>query len=350
MSRKINRRDFIKKSSTAICGVGLAASSETVLAKQPKGKSKIVEITHPGVVSGNRKIDKAIVKKMLQKGMRAFTKSKRPWSQFIKPGDRVGLKINTLGRPLLFTHHELIQAVIDELKDLGVKENNIIVWDRFEPHMLDSKFKINTSTKGVRYYGSENETDNNLRYDLKKPYTSKSDNPERRDKKNGYDSPFSAIFTKDCDKIINMAILKDHVLAGVTLCLKNLAYGITNNNARFHGRKHIGPFIADICDYPEVKKKTVLHIIDGLEACYENGPVPRNPNVLFTPKTLWIGTDPVSLDAVASKVIEAKRKEKGLRSLEEERRPADHIELAAKKGIGISDTNRIKIERINLTG
>ena len=84
-------------------------------------------------------------------------------------------------------------------------------------------------------------------------------------------------------------------------------------------------------------------MIDGLEACYDQGPCPRNPKVIYSQNTLWIGTDPVALDTIGLNVINAKRGKEGLPSLEETRRPADHIELAAKKGLGVNDLTRIKV-------
>lgn len=347
MSKKMNRREFIKKGTSAALGAGLAIKSGLSLDMSALEKSKVVEVMHPEAVSDSRKVDKTIVRDMLQHGMKAFTGSQRPWAQFIKPGDRIGLKINTLGRPLLFTHHELIRAVIEELKDYGVKENNIIVWDRHEAHMRDSKFNFNISGTGVRCYGTETLEKGRDGFDLGIVYKSEYDDPGRREDE-GTISYFSKIFTQECDKIINMAILKDHGYAGVTLCLKNLAFGLCSNNGRFHGPEHIGPFISDFCALPLVKKKVVLHMIDGLEACYEDGPVPRNPEVFFTPKTLWLGTDPVALDAIGFRVIESKRIEKGLPSLKHTGRPTDHIELAAEKGVGINNLNRIKLEKINL--
>jgi uncharacterized protein (DUF362 family) len=281
--------------------------------------------------------------------MQALAGEDRPWPRFIGPKDRIGLKINTLGRPLLYTHHELVLALIEELVDFGVKENNIIVWDRFESHMSACKFKFNTSNDGVRYYGTESESGEKMRYDSSLVYNPRPDAPKRPDPQDGAASRFSEIFTKDCDKIINMAILKDHGLSGVTLCLKNLAYGLTDNNSRFHGSLKIGPFIADICAYDQVKKKVVLHMIDALEGCYDGGPAPRDHGVIFAPKILWLGTDPVSLDTIGLGAIEAKRKEKGLLSLAESGNPADHIGLAAKKGLGIADAKRIDLIKINLT-
>jgi uncharacterized protein (DUF362 family) len=349
VSDRIDRREFLKKSSSAVLGAGVAFRSGLKLGAQDTQTAKVVQVKHSEVVQPGRVLDPEIVRNMLKKGMQNLTGSENPWAQFFSPEDRIGLKINTLGRPILFTHHELIQAVVDELKEFGVRENNIIVWDRFEKHMSDCEFEFNTTREGVRCYGTITTEDLiSDRLDKNVIYSSENDNPEKREE-TGTDSYFSKIFTQECDKIINIPILKDHGLSGVTLSLKNLAYGLCENNARFHGPEHIGPFIADFCALPEVRKKVVLHILDGLEACFERGPRPRNRRFLFTPKTIWLSSDPVALDAVGLKAIQTERKYRAHRTLAEEGRPIDHIELAGKKGLGVSDLDRIKIEKIELS-
>lgn len=347
MGKKMNRREFMIKGSSAVVGAGLAVKSGLAFGRTGNQEVRILEVIRPGAVTEGRKVDVSIVTEMLRKGMTALTGSKTPWAEFLKPSDRVGLKINTLGRPLLYTHHELIRATVEELKAFGVKENNIIVWDRYETHMRDCKFSFNDSDQSCRVYGTDALDESVMRYDPDVVYESDFDNPKQREGGSTV-SRFSSIFTRECDKVINMAILKDHGLSGVTLTLKNLAYGLCDNNGRFHGPQHIGPFISSFCARPEVGKKVVLHMIDGLEACYDQGPAPRNPKVIYAADTLWLGTDPVAMDAVGRKVIDAKRKREGLAPIKESGRPWDHIELAEKKGLGTCDLEKIKVETLKL--
>lgn len=347
MSKKMKRREFMIKSPSIVIGAGLALKSGLSLSTGESSKSKVVEVIHSKAVLDDRKVDTDIVRKMLKEGIKTLTGAEKPWAQFVKPGDRVGLKINTLGRPLLYTHHELIKVVAEELMYFGIKENNIIIWDRWENHMRDCDFVFNTSDKGVRCYGTQTRDKTLSRHDKEKVFKSDFDNFRQREE-GRTESYFSRIFTQECDKVINMAILKDHGSSAVTLCLKNLAYGLCDNNRRFHGPKHIGPFISEFCAIPQVRDKVVLHMIDGLEACYDQGPCPRNPKVIYPQNTLWIGTDPVALDTVGFNVINAKRKEIGILSMEESGRPTDHIKLSAKKGLGISDLKQIEVQRISL--
>jgi uncharacterized protein (DUF362 family) len=343
---KMKRREFMIKGTSAAVGAGLSLRHGKRIHGQNR-RSKVVEVSHSKAVRDKRIVDVKAVKDMLGRGMSRLTGSPNPWEHFLKPTDTVGLKINTLGRPLLYTHHELIQAVVDELLAFGVMENRIIIWDRYESHMLNANFTMNNSGVGVQCYGTVSADRKTIRTDPQVQYKSSFDDPEKREN-DGMVSPFSKIFTRECDKIINMAILKDHGNSGVTLCLKNIAYGVCENNPRFHGPEHIGPFISDLCALPLVKEKVVLHMIDGLEGCFDQGPVPSNPRVIYAPQKLWLGTDPVAMDAVGFEVIDSKRKEGGLSPLSQSGRPIDHIQLAAGKGVGISDLSRIQIDRVNL--
>ena len=177
MKSRMNRRDFIKKGYSTLVGMGIVLESDLKQRATPTKKSRVVEITHPKAVSAGRKVDVSIVKEMLQKGINILTNAEKPWSRFVKPNDRVGLKINTLGRPMLFTHHELIQVVAEELVEFGVEENNIIVWDRHETHMKDSNFTFNTSDRGIRCYGTEALDNTQDRFDKEMTYKSDFDDP-----------------------------------------------------------------------------------------------------------------------------------------------------------------------------
>jgi len=212
---------------------------------------------------------------------------------------------------------------------------------------------LNTSSQGVRCYGSEHPRDKDVnRMDPKVVFQSELDYAQER--QGGTSSRLSTIFTQECDKIINLAILKDHGNAGATLCLKNLAFGICDNNSRFHRPAYISRFIADFCAMQPVRDKVVLHLIDGLEGCFDRGPVPDGPQVLFKPQTLWLGTDPVALDAVGFRVIDEERVRRNLPRLAETpgyyegMRPVDHIELAAKNSLGISDLALIDVKQVRI--
>jgi len=346
MGKKISRREFVGEASRAAVGAGVLLGAGTALGKAAPAKSKVVQVSHAKVVSKDRKVDPAAVKAMLRRGMKALTGSDQPFKQLFRPTDRVGLKINCLGRRRIHTHKELISALADELQAVGIPAKNIVVWDRFEQHMKKCGYELNDSGKGPRVIATEKRGEEGGRHDKEQRYVSERDSAEGR--RGGTASRLSEIFTSDCDKVINVAILKDHGLAGVTLSLKNIAFGICDNNRRFHAREHIGPFIADFCAREDVRKKFVLHIVDGLEGCFDGGPAPASEDQLFQPQTLWLGMDPVALDSLGAEHIEARRKQAGLPSLQADGRAPNHIRLAAEKGLGTDDRKRIDLEKIAL--
>lgn len=347
MSKFINRREFLQKGTGAALGAGLALSPPFTIGRMRPEKSKIIDIMHPDAVAPGRKIDKDVVRSMLRRGMEEFTGTQNPWGKFVDKNDRVGLKVNMLGRPVLYTHHELVNAVTEELIDYGIKENNIIIWDYPERHLVRAGFTINTSDQGVRCYGTLTVGEEVDRLDPEIIYDSTLDDPENREEGRTY-SRMSSIFSRDCDKIINMPILKDHQITGLTLCLKNLAYGIMENVARFHGDRFVDTYIADINALPIVRKKVVLHVVDALEASFRNGPVPKNENDLFAPKRLWFGTDAVAIDTIGYNVVENKRREMGLPSIESIAGSVKHRQFAAAKGIGTDKLDQIKLVKIKL--
>jgi uncharacterized protein (DUF362 family) len=346
MSKKITRREFVETTAKTVVGAGVLLSSGSALAGKPQ-KSKVVEVVSKKAVSKDRKVDEKTVREMVRRGMADLFGQKDVFKQLFKPSDKVGLKINCLGRPRIYTHKELIDAFAAELVDAGVKAENIIVWDRFEGHMIDCGFSMNSKGPGVLYRATESYRGDNNCLDDKAPYVCEKDHEKKRDD-GGTASRLSKIFTQDCNKHINLAILKDHGLAGVTLCLKNIAFGVCDNNSRFHGRENIGPFISDFCAKKGVMERFSLHVIDGLEGCYDQGPCPGSEDFIFTHNTLWFSTDPVALDVLGTAAIEDRRKKMGLRSLEKSGRHPNHIEMSAKHGLGTNNPALIDIKKITL--
>ena len=94
-----------------------------------------------------------------------------------------------------------------------------------------------------------------------------------------------------------------------------------------------------------IRPKWKLTVCDATRAQYNAGPT-RNPEYAWPFGGLIVGTDVVAVDAVAADLLEKQRKAKGLKSLEQEKRPARHIATAAARGLGTADLG--KIERIEV--
>jgi uncharacterized protein (DUF362 family) len=147
------------------------------------------------------------------------------------------------------------------------------------------------------------------------------------------------MMTKATDITINLAVLKDHVAAGVTLALKNIAFGCYDHYKSAH-ESDCEPFISEACQHCAAHAKIPLIVMDATSACFDKGPRAPERGRLWRENAIYVATDPVALDVVCRKVIMAKRKEKGL---SDRTRQARHIEAAGQKGLGIADPARIEL-------
>jgi uncharacterized Fe-S center protein len=162
--------------------------------------------------------------------------------------------------------------------------------------------------------------------------------------------------------------MKDHQAAGVTGCLKNIAYGNFSNVARSHlnEKTNTFSFIGTLAMVEPLRSKTVLHVMDGLRGVWHGGPFSNNPKFRFYPKQMMFGTDPVAMDRQLIDVIDAKRKAEGAVSVLDRSmahvnknpgadpnlcrfvRETGHIEFAGKLGLGEFDAAKIRKKTLNV--
>jgi len=92
------------------------------------------------IETGTDKVDVATVKEMMAAGMRELTGDKDArdaWARFISPADVVGVKVNCSGAPNIMSTPEVVGEIVRNLAGLGVKANNIYLYERF-PDQLES--------------------------------------------------------------------------------------------------------------------------------------------------------------------------------------------------------------------
>jgi len=332
----MDRRDFLKASAAAALGAmaGRFPLPEAGAAGLPS-RSTVVCVKSAKVATESG-FDADVVAKMVERGLLAFTNKTSiaaAWKEFVSPKDVIGLKINSKGR-LIPTHRVFIEAVIKGLVAAGIDENNIIVWDQSWNPMQDAGYTPQVGP-GVKYLASQHGAqpvgyDQNVLYE-----------PSQSGK-----SCIAKILTQKTTALINLPVLKDHNWAGVTLALKNIAFGITSNCSQWHKNTNRGdPMIPEVCALPVVKEKLRLTILDALEACYDGGPDPRNARLLWKPGMIYVATDMVALDTIAAQVIDAKRKENNLFPAT---RFASYIATAAKMKLGTNSKAAIRVEKVTV--
>jgi uncharacterized Fe-S center protein len=165
--------------------------------------------------------------------------------------------------------------------------------------------------------------------------------------------------------------MKDHGAAGVTGCLKNIAYGSFSNVARSHSGAvtNTYSFIGTLASVEPLHSRTVLQVMDGLRGVWHGGPFSPNRKFRFYPKQMMFGTDPVAIDRLLLDVIENQRKSEHALSVWDRSvshvnpeardyetnpnvnhfvREPGHIEYAASLGLGVYDRDKIKVKKIDL--
>ncbi len=306
--------------------------------------------------------DRAVVKQMLAAGMKALTgdaSEADAWRRFISPTDVVGIKVNCSGAPRICSAPEVVGGIAENLVAIGVPAANIYVYERFD-NQLQSVPYMKSLPQGAHLWAAETSRGSILGYDPR-TYLETSFFGEEDTRSN-----LVRLVAEKLTKIINVPNAKEHQAAGVTGCLKNVAYGNFSNMDRSHRfeQTNTRTFIGMLASTEPVRSRVVLNIMDGLRGVWHQGPFSREERFRFYPKQLMFGTDPVAMDHKLIELIEEKRKSEGATSLWERSkeflgdnrdpkfnhyiREPGHVEYAGKLGLGVYDNDKIKLRVIEL--
>jgi hypothetical protein len=308
----------------------------------------------------------------------------------ITPQDVVGIKITTMGGPIMSSHRAVVQAVCDGLIAAGVPPTRIIVWDKnasdmrnagydpqpptdshvgiasvfpgtgYDPDAIykngilgtliwgDSEFHYGSNedltqaasdvVRGRHSYGTTDSVGDNFgntddMLDSSAPLTSNK-------------SHFARLVTTICTKIVNVPVLIDNSYVGINGCMASLALGSVDNNRRFLGDPTYGdPAIAEILSNPILRRKVVVHILDAMIAQYAGGP---QSNPIFTRQLggIYVSRDPVAIDAITLNRLERFRTESSSGRLDPIGKSAAHVHDAASYNLGTDDASRIQLVRV----
>jgi hypothetical protein len=282
----MTRRDFLRTTGVA----AIAASGVVPLLGQEEVRksTNVVLIRHRSVVSGNGVADRRILEGMLDEAVTMVFNAATPqeaWSRVVVPSDVVGIKTNVWRS--LRTPIELEETLTNRVIAAGVSPEDVSIDDR-----------------GI----------------LSNP-----------------------VFQR-ATALINARPMRAHAWSGVGGCLKNYIM-FSPSPPDFHPDSCVD--LGALWNLPNVKGKTRLNILVMLTPQFHClAPHHFDKEYAWTYGGLLVGKDPVALDAVGLKIIEAKRR---LYFKEDApmRPPAKHIAAAEKKhGVGIADMQKINIIRL----
>lgn len=245
------------------------------------------------------------------------------WETFVKPGDRVLLKVNMIGPKspdsAAVTHKELVRALTRVLKKLGCE-----VW------IGDSSGGaiLGKAITGQSFYTTGYEEVAKEEGAILKNFDKEgvvSVTPPR-----GKEPIHLAKPIYDADVVINVPKFKTHSMGVFTGAIKNVFGCIPGlQKANYHKTaptsREFGEILVDI----HQSARFHLHIMDAVFAMQGDGPTAGSP---YAAGKLLIGTDPLALDTVAVDML----------GLQIEDLPI--FTAARERGIGKSKLDQIEVK------
>lgn len=323
---KISRRQFGKKviSITGTLGAGLVCPG-LLKAKAP-GNNRVILARSPKLKRIDHDIDGKTAAAVLAGAMQKLTgaaSAAAAWKILFASHERVGLKLSCLPGKPLSSSPGLVAAIVEGLLDAGLSEHNIFVWERSRRELERAGFSA--AIGGVRVIGTDSPAGGGYSDSIEFSGT--------------VGTCFSRIVER-LDAIINVPVLKDHDIAGVSIGMKNF-YGAIYNPNKFHGNR-CDPYVADLYNHRFIRQKCRLTVCDASRIQVHNGPA-FYPRYAREFGGLLVGMDPVALDFTGWQIIERERREMGLKSLTDSGREPTYIRTAAGMGLGRADRRQIDL-------
>ncbi len=334
---RITRRDFVTRSLAVAAGLGVglfpglgrAAPGGAASATRPAGAARALVLI--ARKTGGASDPAAFYKAVLDASMRRLTGAARTddaWAALFSAEDVVAIKVNAINGKTLSTSPLLVAAITKNLMSCGLSGKNILVWDRTTRELGSAGFAVNFSGDGPRCFGTD------------APSAGYETFPTEL---GSIGSCYSRIVTETATAIINVPVLKEHSLAGVSAALKN-NYGAIHNPNKYHANG-CSPFVADVNSHPAIRRKTRLNVCDAVRVQVHGGPGYK-PRWTTEFGGILVSTDPVALDTVCLEETDRLRKSAGLRTFREEGRYPGYLAAASALGLGVSE--RAGIDVLNL--
>jgi hypothetical protein len=247
--------------------------------------------------------------------------AKAAWNALFKKGEKIAIKVNAFMNSIIWTHVPLVTEVTKSLVEAGMTPEDITIFDYRSLELTTAGFKENPDGPGVRCTGM----DSNYEKDKTEVLTRKIN---------------LASILKNCDALINMPILKSHMLSGVSFALKN-HYG----SIYYPDLLHSGDMreIAALNALKEIKDRTRLIIGDVLSANirYANSfPYWRED---WYGDSIFMSFDPVAHDTMGLKLLIRELEKDGGSGASLTGMSKAHLAYAAELGLGTGDEANIEM-------
>jgi hypothetical protein len=298
-----------------------------VIQMYPDVHSKVVQAHHAGVWGGEVLAPEAI-RQMLDASITELTglnDAAEAWSALFAPDERIAIKVNAFRNSIIWTHVPLVMAVTECLQEAGVPAEQIVIFDYYTSELEEAGYPLNQDGPGVRCYGTD------IQY---------TDGWEVAGRK----IQISDILL-DCDALINMPVLKSHMISGLSFAMKN-HYGTISNPGGLHS--NIGRAMAELNALPPIQDRTRLIVGDVLTACinYRNSYPYWDSD--WTGDSILVSFDPVAHDTVGLETLSRLKTDDGGNPAAIINMATPCLESGAELGLGTNDPNNMEFVEINL--
>ena len=294
-------------------------------------RPRVVVVRSAKVLIRGYDADAGVLRAMLHAGLRALSGEAEPvraLAQYVRPNERVGLKVNGLAGRNAATHVELVDAVSDLLTALGVEGRRQVAFDRFTRDSTAAHIVDRAQRGGYRAVGNDDAGhDDEL---VQMPSSA---------------SRLASVLTRQVDGVLNLPVLKQHMLAGMTGALKN-NFGCIHNPSKMHV-DHCDPYVGEVNAVPAIRDKQRLVVMDALRPVLQNGPS-YQPGLAEPANALLLATDPVAIDTVALALLEDLRAKRDLPPLASVGLTPTYLASAARMGLGVADRADIEVIEVEV--
>ena len=291
----------------------------------PDAPSRLVRARHSGVWSNNKLVPGALAQ-MLDASITSLTglnDATEAWKALFDPGEKIVIKVNTIWGSTGYTPVPLVKAVTDSLEAAGIPPEQITIFDRWGYEMINAGFVLNAEAPGVRTKATE------------KMYTG------------GFDILGTPVKLSDillnCDALINMPLVKQHGMAGVSFAMKN-HYGTFDSPSLFHSAEKIVQAIPELNALPPIKDRTRLIIGSALTVVLGDAWTSKK-----TGDSIFMSFDPVAHDAAGVQAWTDIINSKGGDPSFYAGRANDILTNAVGLGLGTNDSSQIDLQEVNLS-
>src|SRR5688572_1063943 len=336
-----------KAVANLIFALALCGSLWPTFALETNTVGRVLVVEHPDATRSFTPQPETVAR-MLREGLLHFsgeTNLTLAWRQFVSTQDIIGIKVHSAQGRMSGTRPAVISALIESLKEAGIRGEQIVIWDRRAVDLrLAGYYELAERHKVQIANAQEEGYDSGVFYaspilgrlvsgDLE--FLKKGDGV-------GRNSHVTKLLTRRITKIINVCPLLNHNQTGVSGALFGLTMGSVDNTLRFEEPERLAMAIPEIYALPEIADRVALNIVDAL-ICQYRGEEFTRFNYAAPLNQLWFSKDAVAVDTLALQELDRHRVDQKV-----SKSTLQIYSNAELMDLGVASTNRIRLEKLEM--